>query len=348
MENRIQEFEKIKGRYDSFRLKLEPLLKELLYSHNIDFHIVESRTKSVDSYSQKINTHSKKYSDPLKEIPDICGCRVITHYLDDIPKIAKIIKSEFVVIEEELSHQPPHIDVDRVGYLSAHYVISLNGKRNTLTEWKPFSDLHAEIQIRTVVQHAWSAVSHALQYKQEIQIPSSLQRRLYRISGLFELADEEFVGIRDQRRALDQQAKDFVEAGGTDIPLSSSSIRAFASEWYESEKISSIVKDYPHHTNEDEDVYDEYMSDIYDVATKGGAKSISDLSRALDFDIESYFNALIKNKSPSYKWGMSHLFFLLLACLYAFKDIVTAEYLEEMNWGDDHIKNITNRLSEYY
>ncbi|MCG7349720.1 GTP pyrophosphokinase [Sphingomonas sp. ACRSK] len=173
--------------YEGYAKNLESLIRTILLSKRIPFHIVESRAKAVQSFRDKISRRGKKYVNPLEDITDLCGCRIITYYQDDCSAVADLIKSEFEVIEEELSHQPSHLESDRFGYISSHYIIKMREDRAHLIEWSPYSSLIAEVQVRTVIQHAWSAVSHAIQYKEETQVPSLLQRRLYRIAGLFEL-----------------------------------------------------------------------------------------------------------------------------------------------------------------
>ena len=65
-----------------------------------------------------------------------------------------------------------------------------------------FSNLNAEIQIRTVLQHSWASISHELEYKKITKSRSILQRKLFRLASLIELADEEFKSTRDQHNEL--------------------------------------------------------------------------------------------------------------------------------------------------
>jgi len=50
-----------------------------------------------------------------------------------------------------------------------------------------------------VLQHAWASISHALQYKQEQDVPTVSRRKLFRLSALLELADEEFLSLRKEQ-----------------------------------------------------------------------------------------------------------------------------------------------------
>ena len=99
------------------------------------------------------------------------------------------------------------LEPDQFGYRSTHYSVRLLPDRAHLPEWRDFAQLRAEIQIRTVLQHAWAAISHALQYKREFEVPSQFRRRLSRLAGMLELADEEFTGVRRDQIVARQAAE---------------------------------------------------------------------------------------------------------------------------------------------
>ena len=81
------------------------------------------------------------------------------------------------------------------GYKGLHLDLKLDDERKILPEYVGFGDQQFEVQIRTIVQDAWSEVDHKLKYKKEI--PSDIKRRIYRLAALFELADQEFESIKD-------------------------------------------------------------------------------------------------------------------------------------------------------
>lgn len=56
--------------------------------------------------------------------------------------------------------------------------------------------------MRTLAQHLWSDMSHELGYKPELSVPDAMQRRLFRLSALVELADDEFLRLRDAEQAM--------------------------------------------------------------------------------------------------------------------------------------------------
>lgn len=210
-------YERVRPEYVRFTNKLKVLFEELLKAKAIDFHLLESRTKEVASLRDKIGRPGKTYSDPLTEITDLVGIRVITYYQDAANEVAKLIASEFQIDQENsVIHSSSAAEF---GYKSAHFVITLNSARAELLEWNSFSDISAEIQVRTVLQHAWAAISHKLQYKREDDVPVILKRKLFRLSALFELADDEFVSLRDASGQVTEEITALVKSGERQLAI---------------------------------------------------------------------------------------------------------------------------------
>src|SRR3954466_7068712 len=86
--------------YEGFALKMPPLIRDILEANNIRYQVVESRAKHTSSFEEKISRPGKSYGDPMKDITDLCGCRVIVYYQDDVDRVADAIKAEFLISEE--------------------------------------------------------------------------------------------------------------------------------------------------------------------------------------------------------------------------------------------------------
>jgi hypothetical protein len=118
-------------------------------------------------------------------------------------------------------------DPDRFGYRSDHYVIGLSEPRSALVEWAGYTDLDAEIQVRTVMQHAWASVDHKIRYKRRDDLPSGLQRRLSRLSAILETADEQFSAIQEESQDLAAEYEESFAGGHFDIELDVLSLQRF-------------------------------------------------------------------------------------------------------------------------
>ena len=99
-----------------------------------------------------------KYSEPLAQIQDQIGARIITFYRSDVDRLDGIIKSYFKTIE--FRDRIPESEWE-FGYFGRHYVLVLPSDAIDKTTLPDFF----ELQIKTLFQHAWSEAEHDLGYK---------------------------------------------------------------------------------------------------------------------------------------------------------------------------------------
>ncbi len=212
-------------KFDDFKIKVESLILELLIQNKISYHKIESRTKAIDKLDEKIYRKNEKYSS-IQEVTDLVGIRVITYLEDEVDKIADIIKQEFE-IDQKNSIDKRKLDSDRFGYKSLHYVISLSEERKRLTEYKRFQDIKFEIQIRSILQHAWAEIEHDIGYKSENAIPDIFKRNFYRVAALLETADIEFVNIKDGLSNYEQHIADKIKKQPETVEINAASLKSF-------------------------------------------------------------------------------------------------------------------------
>lgn len=226
-ENWITEYQAKRPLYERLCVKLRSLLEDVLLSEGISYHVVESRAKTLASLAEKLQRDGKSYTNPLIEITDFAGLRVILYYVGDVERVNNIIENEFIVDKPRSVDKRTTLAPDQFGYLSVHKIVRVSEARSKLPEWAGLGSLAAEIQIRTVLQHSWAAISHALQYKREADIPYQFRRRLMRLSGLLELADEEFGALRTQQIDVKRDIAEKVSEGNLDIPIDAISVSEF-------------------------------------------------------------------------------------------------------------------------
>jgi len=107
-----------------------------------------------------------------------------------------IMGDEFVVDNQNSVDKRKVLDADQFGYLSSHYVVKIKSSQVRRPGFERFGDCVAEIQLRSILQHAWAEIEHDLGYKNTEQLPEEIRRRLYRLAGVLELADKEFSAIK--------------------------------------------------------------------------------------------------------------------------------------------------------
>lgn len=282
----VEQYENIRPSLIRFTKKLETLIHDILSEDNISIHLIESRTKEASSFRNKITRSNKSYKDPINEITDLCGIRIIAYYEDEVEKIENIIRSEFSVDEKNsLIHSNSGAEF---GYRSSHFIININQKRAQLKEWNYFSNFTAEIQVRTVLQHAWAAISHKLQYKQEADVPQILKRKLFRLSALFELADDEFISLRDASTELKNTVEKQIGDGNLNLPLDITSIAGILSTSQYSQAILDCAKSVGFTLGNiySDDHEDGTYGDLLLIAHQAGYKTVSEFSNFLEESIE--------------------------------------------------------------
>jgi putative GTP pyrophosphokinase len=184
--------------YHEFASKLADLVRDQMGKVRIEFHDVVYRAKSVESFRDKIKRPGKVYVNPLQEVSDLAGIRVILYYEKDVQKVCRILKKEFSTVRSQSVDKAKLLADDQFGYRDPHYVVKLSKSHQRLTGWGKYKGLKAEFQVRTILQHAWDAISHKLDYKPESPMPRQNRRRLARLAGLLELADDEFSNLKKQ------------------------------------------------------------------------------------------------------------------------------------------------------
>jgi putative GTP pyrophosphokinase len=146
------------------------LLENLLKKKKIEFLNVAGRTKTSQSATEKIRR--KKYKNISAQLTDISGIRVITYLEENVSHICSIIRSLFDVDEANSLDRSTILGHDRIGYRSTHFVCSLGKQRSGLPEYESLGDLKFEIQVRTVLQHAWAELAHDRSFKFGTALPS--------------------------------------------------------------------------------------------------------------------------------------------------------------------------------
>ena len=135
----------IRGTCESLTARLRALVVDLLADANIEVIQIEARTKEVDNFVEKVGRKRRKYTNPLAEVTDLVGLRIITYYREDVTRVGEILAQEFQIDATNSVDKAAALDPDRFGYSSVHYVVSLSPDRRSLAEWKPYVGFRAEI-----------------------------------------------------------------------------------------------------------------------------------------------------------------------------------------------------------
>lgn len=210
----IEEYRKQKADFERLGDVVHQIMKEMLKDAHIMVNAVQHRVKEEKSLQGKLYRKPdelQKFSD----LTDILGTRIICYFADDVDRIGKLIENTFEIDWENSTDKRALLKADAFGYLSLHYICLLPANAGYPEELlgKKF-----EVQIRTILQHAWSDVNHDLGYKSEFGVPREIVREFARLAGLMEIADEEFMHVRDHVKEYTQDTrKKIIEDEAEDV-----------------------------------------------------------------------------------------------------------------------------------
>jgi putative GTP pyrophosphokinase len=218
------QYAKNKNQYDKLGVNLVQALELFLKERDIKVLSIDYRVKDDSSFAEKIDR--KHYANPFDEIEDICGIRIICYYQSDVEKISEVLREEFTVIENQ--DKETLLKADQFGYRSTHFIVKIKKEWNKAPNYRGLENLKAEIQIRTVLMHAWAEIEHKLVYKNENQVPSHLRRKLSIISATLEDVDERFEAIKAEVTKYQLETKEKIEKNEYEgVELNLNSLQAF-------------------------------------------------------------------------------------------------------------------------
>ena len=212
----LQEYKDNLPRFREIETRVRNDIKRTLDDAGLLVAAIESRVKGYDSLAGKLELKGNKYNS-LADLTDIIGLRVITFYIDDVDKVASAVERLFTIDWENSVDKRKIHEIDSFGYLSLHYICSV-----------PDFPYRFEIQMRTLLQHAWANMNHDTGYKSGVEIPKRYMRNMSRLAGMLELVDEEFSKIRIELTDYRRRVQALVRSGNLDeVPIDGDSFRSY-------------------------------------------------------------------------------------------------------------------------
>lgn len=263
---------------EEYRQRLEALVRQLLSEAGMRVHSVTSRVKERPSIEKKLRDRAARAA-TLQDVTDVVGVRIITLFEDEVDKVGQLMESEFEVDKTASVDRRKLIEPDRFGYISLHYVVTLPSSRAALAEYRRFAAVKAEIQVRSVLQHAWAEIYHDLGYKSREGIPRDYERRFARIASMLEVADQQFVDLRDKLREYARDVSYRITTHPELVAIDRESVGAFV-------KVSPVVAQLDNKIAAGygcglEDATDHFLDSIVTAAKHHGMETIHDLDMSL-------------------------------------------------------------------
>lgn len=205
---------------------------------------ITSRTKKLESYKGKITRPNKDYTDPLHQITDLAGVKVIFNTTKD----QKAFNTEFVKRigglrddENSANLRDEKYEKRQFGYLGIHHIVwfdeslldgkitwenrEIDGETTLIDEWEngqrmlaakgvakeQLKNFRAEIQTMTFLQYIWAEIEHKVRYKPDKKLDKETERIFDRIAALLELSDAAFEELLELVEQKDKQTKDSIQ-----------------------------------------------------------------------------------------------------------------------------------------
>ena len=198
-------------KYKKLLAEAEYILKDVLSVNEIKTHSILGRVKEFASLSAKADRKNLKA--PLVETTDLVGLRIICLLRSDIKTISDLIKSNFQLVSED--NKIVNEDISSFGYHSVHFILKMKNEFSG-PRYDDIKDQVFEVQLRTVAMDAWATVSHYIDYKSDADVPKSLRKDFYALSGLFYVVDTHFelfyqAGEKSKEYAIESVSNESVE-----------------------------------------------------------------------------------------------------------------------------------------
>jgi len=231
IEKAVEWYTENRGSYESLCNDIVEIIEYELNENKVFYNSVSGRAKEVESYHEKCK--KDKYNNPIEEISDMSGIRITAYTNSDVEEICNLIEQSFDIDFENSVNKKESIAVDQFGYLSVHYTATLPNKYFEIRKYHKYKDLKFEIQVRTLLQHAWSEIEHDRNYKFNGALPNDLKRRFYMIAGVLELVDREFESLTKDIEKYSNEVVDSISVGNLKLEFSKTSLVEYLGSRFE-------------------------------------------------------------------------------------------------------------------
>ncbi len=170
---------------------------------------VEHNVKDEKAIESMLYKDADRYQG-LADITSVVTVKVICYFKDEVDTIPEIIEKNFNIESENA--------MDRIFVCK---VMDNSGfDEDVCDKW-------FEIQVKTVLEHTWSTINNDLGYS-EFGVPNAVKREFVRLAGLLEIADDEFVRVRDDMKIHTEIAREkIVNDNANDVVIDAISLNEY-------------------------------------------------------------------------------------------------------------------------
>ena len=169
---------------------------------------INSRTKTARSLQEKLRRKQSELQrsyNSIDDIHDLSGVRVVLFNVDDVEQAARALSD--ALVRPSLDAKGKGLAPNQFGYSSVHVVGLLPHVEDPARSGYKF-----EVQVRSVLQHAWAMLSHRTLYKSEGSSPDSVKREIGQVASLLEVSDNIWKRILAEKERYRLAVKDGITA----------------------------------------------------------------------------------------------------------------------------------------
>ena len=157
--------------YEDFCLVVRNLLTHALKSEGgYRLQQIQHRAKTVESLADRLEEMDETESEEIETLrKDLAGCRLIFYTNNDVNRFINsgIVRELFEIDWERTKIHHPRLGEQDTASLfqSYNYVVSLKPDQTALLGNPHFEGLWCEVQVQTILNHAWAEMEHDVVYK---------------------------------------------------------------------------------------------------------------------------------------------------------------------------------------
>jgi ppGpp synthetase/RelA/SpoT-type nucleotidyltranferase len=156
-----------KSLYDDFAGVVAAIMDAALRANgSIRVQVIQKRAKASSEVKKKL---CGTLTDIETKVKDLAGVRIVVYTNSDMARLnnSGILFENFEIVWERTKIHYPRRDgeTEQSQFIGRNYVVRLKDSRVALTEYKRFAGLQCEVQVQTILDHAWSETAHDTIYK---------------------------------------------------------------------------------------------------------------------------------------------------------------------------------------
>lgn len=200
LREQITKYAEMFPKYRKYAQVLRDVLEKAIKKHAL-LAIIQVRPKSIAGFGEKALRKRFKYRNSVNRITDLCGGRIIVPTVTEIKAVSEFIERHFEIDWENTVDLSQRLKPTEFGYRSVHYIVKFK------PDVFPTEDidveipeevfgLKAEIQVKTILEHAWGVFAHDRAYKGAFKIPVKWEREMAALAAILEDTDSSFARIQ--------------------------------------------------------------------------------------------------------------------------------------------------------